>query len=146
MNNKRSQGVTIFSYLGVIFGIFSLMGKELINLEPTKIFLTLTYIILSYNLLKLRNWSRVTLLIINTVWVVLITVVYFFIIWFVWIGIRMSGSLFETLKIMYPSVKFSEIFKSIPPYNLALGAAIFLIYNVYLYGFLIFFTRPKVKA
>lgn len=48
---------------------------EIPSIDLIKMFISLVFIPLSYNLLKLKNWSRVLLLILNTLTALIISVV-----------------------------------------------------------------------
>lgn len=130
MEKKRSVGVITFSYFGIILGVFGVI-EELIkipNIDFIKMFINLAFILLSYNLLELKNWSRVLLLIINTIMALII-------------------SIFDLLMLFTLRwEKVAELFKKMYPHFTTMAFIAFLMSNIYFYAFLIFFTRPKVKG
>lgn len=128
MEKKSSVGVKVFAYSGIIFGIYGVI-KDLLkvpNADLVRILISLIYIFLSYSLLRLKNWSRILLLIFNSIIVLLVTLSYIILFFLPW-------------------EKTWEIFKQEFPQFTVLGLAFFALLTIYLYGFLIFFTRPKVK-
>lgn len=146
MEKRRSIGVTVFSYLGFFSGL------SFIALNPLKtnlyaISFSLVIIILSYNLLKLKNFSRIALLIINMITALLILLgAIVIIVWFPLMNAKTTNSSFITsLKTIYPLSKQMQVWKSACPYFPILVPVGLLIETIYIYGSLIFFTRPKVK-
>lgn len=129
MIKKRSVGVGVFGYFGLILGIFGVIEEllKMPNIDLIKILIGFAFIFLSYNLLKLKNWSRVLLLILNGVVVLIVTIA---------AGIILFG---------LPWKEVVEIFKKIYPHFTIIAFIMFLVAHIYFYGFLIFFTRPRVK-
>jgi predicted negative regulator of RcsB-dependent stress response len=139
---KRTPGVATFGYIGfIVFGLYTSFETILklpeSNLHKVSVWLTfgLVYIILSYNLLKLKNWARISLFIINTLMAILITLLDILI--FIWIP-------WATVANPSPGV-FVKIFKTALSSCTISNLMIFFIIHFYFYGFLVLFTRAKVK-
>ena len=122
MKKKRSVGVTAFGIIGIILSL-----SFLINFNMGSLIWTICFLFLYFYLLKLKNWARLWLIIINGVPVVIsiiINILFLF---------SLSGS------------KIAILFKNAFPKNTILALIITIIVHFYLLGFLIFFTRSKVK-
>ena len=145
MEKKRSFGVTVFAFLG----FFVALSTILIN--PSKVVLyslsfTLVIILLSYNLLKLKKWSRIILLIINGIAALCGLLTSIVIIWLILTNANIQNvSFVASLRMLYPLSAQKQIWKSLCPYLPILTPILFVIMAAYIYGFIIFFTRPKVK-
>jgi hypothetical protein len=128
MERQSSVGVKVFACSGIIFGIYGVIRDllKLPNADLVRILLSFMYIFLSYSLLRLKNWSRIMLLIFNSTIVFLLTLAYI-------------------ISFFLPWEKTWEIFKQEFPQFTVLGLAFFVLLSIYFYGFVIFFTRPKVK-
>ena len=128
MEKKRSVGVAVFGYLGIILGIFSLITGIFSGAKSPHysggIPSGLVMIFLSINLLRLRNWSRILLLILNCLEFIILTI----------------GSLFVLFFISWEYLKTLE--PQFPIFALIFFTCFLIIYNL---SFLIYFTRPKVK-
>ena len=129
MEKKRSVGVTIFGYVGLIGALLGMTENllKIPNANLVSMFICFFYIFLNYKLLKLKNWSRVLLLITNGISAFFITIA---------IVITLFG---------LPAKEITEGFKKSYPNDTIFGFILFLIANIYVYGFIFFFLRPKVK-
>lgn len=129
ITEKKSIWVTVFGCFGFLYGVVGVI-IELAKIHQRDlmiILISLLYIFLSFNLLKLKNWSRVSLLILNAIVAVLITI--------------------SDLLILFglPLEEATKIFREVYPYFTPLAFIFLLIFHFYIYGFLIFFTRAKIK-
>lgn len=145
MDRGGSLGVKIFCYLGFFLAAYGVIA-ELPKIRLTTMFFALVYIFLCYNLFKLRNWSRVSLLVINAIIAAIMTIGNFCVfIWMPWTCIQggITESFIEAFRMVIPLLL--RVYKSVRPYNAIFVLVVFLMAQIHFYGFLIYFTRPKVK-
>lgn len=124
---RRLPGIGIFGRLGIVFSVYGILVDLLkfkVDLIATVI--SLIFIFSYYNLLKLKNWSRILLLISNGIMALLSTIT-------------------NIIALSLPFKTSFEIYKQICPLAPILAFILFLISSIYYYGFLIYFTRSSVK-
>ncbi len=64
MSRKQSVGVNVFVGFGLFFSVYAVI-TEVPKVQLTTLCFSLVCVFLCYNLHKLRNWSRISLLVIN---------------------------------------------------------------------------------
>jgi len=147
MEKKRSVGVTIFALWGFVCLISSMaINPSKVNLS--QILFSLVFILLSYNLFRLKNWSRIALFVINgiTALIVLLSLIIIFI-WLPLVNAKIQNIYFiASSRMLYSLRSQVPIWEKVSPYCPILTPILFVIYSVYIYSFVFFFSRPKVKA
>jgi hypothetical protein len=102
--------------------------------------------VLSFFLFKLANWSRISLLIINGIVAGLIsfcdTLIVFWIV--SWTRLIPAESPMDILRALVPMLK--EVSRSVYPHTPMLTPVLFLVLHIYLFGFLIYFARGRVRG
>jgi hypothetical protein len=143
MAEQRSGGVTVFCYLGWFVGAYSVV-MGFFTLNPLMI-LGVLYILLSFFLFKLTNWSRISLLIINGIVAAFILFSDALIVFWIvsWTRLVPAESPMDILQVFI--TVFKEISRSVYPQTPMLTPVLFLVLHIYLFGFLIYFTRPRVR-
>jgi len=145
MSRKESGGVNVFAGFGLFLSVYAVI-TEVPEVRLTTLCFSLVYVFLCYNLHKLRNWSRISLLVINGIMAGLMSIGDFCIfVWIPWTWMQggIAGSFGEAFKMVIPLLL--QVSRSIPPYNAALLLTLFLIFHIYFYGFLVYFLQRKVK-
>ncbi|MBU0549305.1 MAG: hypothetical protein KJ838_03165 [Candidatus Omnitrophica bacterium] len=135
---KRPPGIAIFAYYGIILSLIFIVYEFFIyplyqsNFQDyLRTFIIIFSILLSYNLLRLKNWSRIILLFRNALLIIL-TIIPFLIIKNIAAFTTPWHLVAESLRKAYP--------------NLTLFMLIFGIINViYLFSFNIYFMRLEIK-
>ncbi len=127
MEKKRSVGVTVFGCIGLCGAILDVFWSlfNIQNLNLFLLFIGLIFIFLSYNLLRLKNWSRTLLLRVNIITAFAMTIVVVLILFILPIK-DIIGEFKRRGYFLYTSILFSITF-------------------IYTCSFIYFFTRPKVK-
>ncbi len=136
---SRKKGITLFGYFGLfVLGLFPLI-KALLKFsesEPSETFfrlgLGLVYLILSYYLLKLRNWARISLIILNAVMAFFVVLVDLFV-------------LLLTFSLMTKYIALFNGSKAAALVLLSSGYFALAVYNLHYIGFLIYFNNSSVK-
>ena len=113
MEKKRSTGVTLFVFLGIVYPLIAISMNPL-NVSFKDTFYYLIYIALSYNLFRLRNWSRITLLTLNAILAFALFLI--FLVVFIWYPVKIAAmnnvSYIETLSnkadTLHKSIKNSD--------------------------------------
>jgi hypothetical protein len=128
MYKQRSAGLNIFGWYGLVY--FGIVGVILDlfkfpKFDLIKTLISIAYAILSYYLLRLKNWARIALLILNSIFAIII----------VFINFTVLSLSYEqwlaALQTEYPLFPMWGIFDLVTV-------------NLYYYGFIIFFTRRSV--
>lgn len=142
MEKKRSVGVTVFAF----FGIFVTLSTILINSSKINLYFSLIMILLYYNLLRLKNWSRIILLIINGVTALCGLLGFIVIAWLILMNAKIqSVSFVASSRMLYPLSAQMQTWKTECPYLPILVPILFIIVGAYSYVFIIFFIRSAVK-
>lgn len=126
---KSSRGITIFGcyglfylgILGIIRDVLKMPDKDLVDIA-----ISVMYIILSYKLLQLKNWARISLIVINAIFAFVMLFANFF-------------------ALLSPWERWLEVLEKEYPFFPLWGVVDFIAANVYYCGFIIFFTRRRIK-
>ena len=126
MEETRLSWIGIFARLGIVFSAFGVLWDLLkFNVNLISIIFGLIFIFLYYNLLQLKNWSRILLLILNGMVVILLIII-------------------DIIALSLPFRMSLAVYREMCPTFPFLISILFLIFNIYFYGFIIYFTRPRV--